>query len=114
MGAKILIVDDDEFIRELVESLLLEQQYEVTGACDGNEAERLLQGHSFDLVITDYKMPGINGKKLAKTHPEVPFLLMTGVQRVADSTNPEMLIVKPIQYDDLLFKTERLVSRKSA
>lgn len=78
----ILVVDDEEGVRDAF-SLLLEQWgHEVHVADGGASALRLLERESFDLVITDLVMPGIDGlevlRKVRADHPDVPVILLSG------------------------------------
>ena len=64
MAKKILVVDDDKGILEISKHMLLEQGYEVETAMDGVDAFELLSQHSFDLILLDIRMPGINGQTM--------------------------------------------------
>jgi len=82
--ARILIAEDEESLRGLIERSLAAQGHEATGAPDGAEALDVLtrSGGSFDLLLTDIKMPVMDGIALAlaaaRDHPELTILLMTG------------------------------------
>jgi two-component system cell cycle sensor histidine kinase/response regulator CckA len=85
MNAKrVLIVDDEEDIRVLLQRCFerAETTYEIAFATNGYEALDWLQQHSFDLVVTDYNMPGITGLDVVQLArqiaPEMPVLLMSG------------------------------------
>ena len=70
---KILIVDDSEIIRAQVSKIVANAGYEVVEAHDGQRALELAESNNYDLVITDYNMPGLNGVELVKKlreHPE--------------------------------------------
>ncbi|MCI0820923.1 MAG: response regulator, partial [Chloroflexi bacterium] len=58
---RVLVADDEPSIRQLLAATLALQGYEVTAARDGDEAKRLLEREPFEVVITDYQMPGLNG-----------------------------------------------------
>lgn len=58
---RVLVADDEPSIRQLLTATLAPQGYEVTAARDGDEAKRLLESEPFEVVITDYQMPGLNG-----------------------------------------------------
>tara|TARA_B100001964_G_scaffold87167_1_gene98115 strand:- start:2081 stop:2878 length:798 start_codon:yes stop_codon:yes gene_type:complete len=77
---KILVVDDEEMIVTLL-SRTLQKSYDVTEASSGGEAISLLEKNSFDLVLTDVRMPGIDGIQLLETvreiRPECEVILMT-------------------------------------
>ena len=79
--AKILVVDDDQGMREFLEILLAREGYDVTLASGGKEAIGLCKKHKFDLVITDLKMPKVDGIDVLKTireiSPETMVILIT-------------------------------------
>jgi len=80
MSPTLLIVDDEAAQRQLL-SAVLESDYEVVAAADGNEAKQLLEKRTFDVVITDERMPNMTGSELiawAQEHvPETPFIVLT-------------------------------------
>lgn len=81
--AHILLVEDDEAVRHFVRRALEIDGHSADEVGDGTEAlERLNTGASYDLVLSDIKMPVMDGIALAlsiaRTHPELPILLMTG------------------------------------
>ncbi len=82
MSKRILVVDDDENVREIITEFLLTLNFEVSEANDGEEAIKLCGRLPFDLVITDIRMPKMNGlqllRKLKTVIPELPIILMTG------------------------------------
>jgi len=79
--AKILVVDDDQDMREFLEILLTREGYEVASASGGKEAIGLCKKHKFDLVITDLKMPKVDGidvlKSIKEISPETMVILIT-------------------------------------
>jgi CheY-like chemotaxis protein len=83
-GARILLVDDEEPIREFVSRALQlsGRDVQVTVATDGLEALEALAAGPYDLLITDIVMPGLDGielaLKVAKDYPDVTIVLMTG------------------------------------
>ena len=82
--ARILIAEDEDGVRTLVRRALVEDGHEVMTAADGAEAFDTLQreGGRFDLLLTDIKMPVMDGVALAlaatRDFPVLPILLMTG------------------------------------
>lgn len=81
MKARILVVDDEESIREFLEIMLKKEGYEVTLAEDGQKAKDLLGKKTFDMIISDLQMPHVTGIELLKhvkdTYPDVVFMLIT-------------------------------------
>ena len=66
MKARILVVDDEESIREFLEIMLKKEGYEVTLAEDGKRAQEILKKKSFDMIISDLQMPHVTGLELLK------------------------------------------------
>jgi len=65
----ILIVDDEEIIREFLSEVL--EDYDITVACDGDEAISTLKKRHFDLVITDLRMPKVSGEEVVRVAREL-------------------------------------------
>lgn len=86
-SARVLVVDDDEGLRSLLEKFLSRQGVEVVCAADVAEALTALEAGPLDLVITDVVMPGRSGVDLLgevrRRHPALPLVLMTGKPAVA-------------------------------
>jgi DNA-binding NtrC family response regulator len=80
--AKILIVDDDTHLLELLVDTLNGIGYHATGVPDGIQALEKLKTDTFDLMISDIKMPGLDGigllKKVRRYYPQLPVLFITG------------------------------------
>ena len=80
----LLIVDDDDDILEVLSVYFLKQGYDVILAHDGDEAVQLLKYKAIDLVITDIRMPKMNGLSLLKhirtKSNSLPVILMTGYE----------------------------------
>ena len=66
MSVHALVVDDSQSMRSIVKMTLADAGYQVTEACDGNEALSLAMHNNFDVVITDVNMPGKDGLALIK------------------------------------------------
>jgi len=79
-GKEILIVDDEEVMREFLSEVL--EDFEVETACDGNEAISKMKNKSYDLIITDMKMPGVSGEEVVqfakKTCPDSKIIVISG------------------------------------
>lgn len=77
----ILVVDDEEIIREFLTEVL-NDDYNVSLAKDGDDAINQLTGGAFDLVITDLKMPKVSGDEVVKyiqeQHPGTPVIIISG------------------------------------
>ena len=104
------MVDDDPLIRGSLYELLRGQRYEVEMASDGSEAMDHLKRRAFHLVITDWKMPQVNGMSLLshiKTHyPDVNVILITGFGNISSAVEAIRqgafdYLTKPIQPEEL-------------
>jgi DNA-binding response OmpR family regulator len=84
---KILVVDDDDLIRGLISKMLSRFGYDVLSVDSGDKGWDLFLKNQFDLVITDFEMPGMNGFDLAdhikKKSPYTAVILMTGQAKAA-------------------------------
>jgi CheY-like chemotaxis protein len=82
MAATILLVEDDSSNRGLICKLLGKDGYQIVEASDGAQTLKLLCVQRFDLVITDFVMPKVNGLKLVEelhsVHPQIPIIVITG------------------------------------
>lgn len=80
-GKAILIVDDDPVTHTLVAAMLRSEDLEIESAYDGNEALARLDARFFDLVLTDIRMPGMDGltllERIRKLHPDTKVVVMT-------------------------------------
>ena len=107
---KILVVDDEQSLREVLSIMLKRAGYAVTSAMDGEEAIELIQKEIFDLVITDLRMPKIDGMEVLKAvksaSPETVVLIITAFA-TADSAVEAMkqgaydYLTKPFQVDEV-------------
>ncbi len=92
---RILVVDDQPIILDVLQAQLLEDGHQVETAGDGREALELIEKRPFDLVITDQSMPGMTGEELAvvvKEHcPKTAVILLTGF----GGASPETVDVAP-------------------
>lgn len=81
--ATILCVEDDLIPLTLRKLALEKAGYSVISAASAQEALRLSETHTFDLLLSDYMMPGMNGaelvRKIRERHPDIPCLLYSGV-----------------------------------
>lgn len=87
---RLLVVDDDGVSRKVACSIASRLGHEVTAAEGGPEAQALLESRAFDIVITDWVMPGVDGLDLCewiRAHPDRPFtyvMLVTQRRRTDD------------------------------
>jgi len=121
--ARILIVEDEESVRDFVNRVLTMHGHSVLIAKDGAEAVDLMDNHHFDLLLSDIAMPMMDGISLAlkvrASRPHVPILLMTGFaderQRAHNlSLLIEGLITKPFNMDQLLAVVNKVLEQSRA
>ncbi|MHC4861250.1 MAG: HD domain-containing phosphohydrolase [Planctomycetota bacterium] len=118
---RLLVVDDEHAIAELLARHLERENYRVYTAFDGDEALEALEKARFDLVITDIRMPGRDGLSLlevAKSKDEVlPVIVLTSVTSVdtavmAMRMGAEDYIVKPFNLEALTISVERALEKR--
>lgn len=123
MCKTILIAEDEQVLRESMAGLLEEEGYEILQASNGVEARDLIVERGVDLVLSDIRMPEMDGIKLLdrvrQAAPETPVILMTAYGTV-DSAVEAMkagawdYVLKPLQFDDLLAKVQRALQFREA
>jgi CheY-like chemotaxis protein len=97
---KVLVVEDDPFVREMAVAGLEEAGYEVIEAGNGGDALRLLQaGIVVDALVTDIRLPGANGWAVARAYrerfPDLPVLYVTGYAEQMQPVPRGIIISKP-------------------
>ncbi len=117
MTAKILIVDDEEQIRELLAGYFAGKGYEVILASNGEEAIELVDKETPEVILLDVKMPGTDGievcrrLKSGKKTRAIPVIIMTGLNdRVVNAieARADDLIDKPFNLAELLVRVESI------
>lgn len=105
---RILLVDDEEGIQLLYREEFEDEGYEVVSAYNGDEALALFREQSFDLIILDINMPGMNGievlRRMKEINPHLPVILSSAYQEYKQdigSWASEEYIVKSSNLDDL-------------
>jgi CheY-like chemotaxis protein len=120
---RILVVDDDQAVRETLVQVLARQGYRVDAAADVGEAVALLGRGPVDLVVTDLALPGGSGLEVGRTvkrlHPGTPVILITGWPGRVDaetlaSHGIDALVEKPVGLDTLRSTIDTLLERASA
>ena len=85
--ARILVIDDEQYIRTALREVLEREGFEVSAAADGRKGLELLEDEGADLVITDIIMPGIDGvatlEQIKAAHPDLPVIVISGGGNVA-------------------------------
>ena len=104
----ILFVDDHQVLARLSCEILEMQGYRAVSAYDGLDALRRFDEEDIDLMVTDYRMDGMDGLELAKRvhdkHPELPIILVTGYSDVAYGADIAACLQKEVLFPALLEK----------
>jgi len=121
MTAKILVVDDDSSIREIIEALLQRQGHDVTTCTSAKQALEVVETHAFDLVITDLVMPEVGGVELVNhltRNSDTKVLVVSGSERdgneghleFAERQGAARVMEKPFAGDDLIAAVTELLA----
>ncbi|MCK4224477.1 MAG: sigma-54-dependent Fis family transcriptional regulator [candidate division Zixibacteria bacterium] len=113
---RILVVDDELFVRELLLEFLSTEGYEVSLADSGEKAVELMETQPAEVVLVDLKMPGIDGietfKQIKKIAPDTLAIIMTGYPTIESSIEALRqgaydYVVKPFKLNDLKTSIEK-------
>jgi DNA-binding NtrC family response regulator len=116
MPTKILIVEDETLLRESLAQLLTEEGFEVTQAADGKAGHEAVLAGVFDLVLTDIRMPVMDGltllKHLMQVIPQTPVIVITAFGTVESAVSAMRsgaadYLLKPVQFEDVLIRVKR-------
>ncbi len=119
---KILVVDDEAIVCESCQRILQEEGYEVECALSGKEAFERMKENPFDIVITDLKMPGIDGMEVLKTlrqeYPDVIVIMITGFSTVETAVKAMKLgafdyIPKPFTPDEVSVVVKKAFEKRN-
>lgn len=117
---RLLIVDDDEEIRELLVFDIQSSGYMVDFACDGEEGLKKAVENNYDLILLDVMMPKMNGydvcKNIRLVKPKVPVLMLTAKGTINDKTEgfdvgADDYLVKPFDIQEVLLRIRALLRR---
>lgn len=118
-GRKVLVVDDEDSVRELIELYLKKEGFEVIHARDGREALRLNGQHHPDLIVLDLMLPGLDGwevcRQIRSSHP-VPIIMLTArteeVDRIVGlELGADDYVVKPFSPRELVARVKAVLRR---
>jgi DNA-binding response OmpR family regulator len=121
MKAKILVVDDEPTVRESLDEILRLEGYNVVSVENGDLAIKTMQSESFDLILLDLKLPGMDGidvmRLATKISPDTKIILLTGhgsmesaVEALRHSAHD--YLIKPIPTRELLTSVERAIAQR--
>src|SRR6478736_5569434 len=117
----LLLVDDEDALREVVSERLSDEGFEVTQATNGEEALKALGTFAFDVIVSDLRLPGVDGREVIKAaldrYPSIVAIVVTGYGTVRDAV--EMIqvgaadfIAKPFQFDELMHVLNKTVEQR--
>ena len=111
---KILVIDDEKVIINLIQQVLEMYGHDVDTAIDGDEGIQKFDSNCFDLVITDICMPGVDGNSVAKhirnsNKKYVPVIGMSGTPWAFEDSSFDTIFEKPFQLKTLINSVEGLI-----
>jgi len=115
----ILVVDDEELIRNLVVTFLSKLGHSCITAIDGVDALEKMKGNKLDAVITDIKMPNMDGiiltREISRQYPELPVMVMTAFDEeysagIAISVGAREFIKKPFSLDEFAIRIHKMIN----
>lgn len=117
----ILVIDDDPIVRDVLSDFLKKERYNVSTALDGNDGIKKLLVKEFDIVITDLRMPGVDGidvlKNAIKLSPDVAVIILTAYGTLETAVESTRLgafgyLTKPFYAPQISHIVERACERK--
>jgi two-component system response regulator PilR (NtrC family) len=120
-GARILVVEDEKHMREILNMLLESEGYRVTTAENGTKGVQALEKEIYDLVITDIKMPGVDGfgilKRAREVSPESLVIMITAFGTMESAIEAMKLgaydfVHKPFKIDEIRLTIEKALEKK--
>ncbi len=122
MFTKILVIEDDERVADLIRRSLEEYDYAVTLSNNGTEGLTLAQSKQFELIITDIILPDLNGLELCKIikkdYPDQPIIMLTALGTTDDKiegfdAGADDYMVKPFEIRELKARVRALLKRSN-
>lgn len=121
MKNKILIVDDEKLMRVSLEDKLLKEGYAVTSLSNAVEGLRVLQSTNFDVVITDLRLPKMDGieflREIKKASPDTVVIIMTAYGSIENAVvamkeGAYDYVTKPFSLEELIIKLQKALKHK--
>ena len=122
MAFRILVAEDEQITLNNIVETLAEEGYQAAGVADGAEALRRIEHGTFDLLISDIKMPGRTGLELLETirehYPQTEVILITGYGSISAAVDAMRggasdYVTKPFDLDELLLKVGKIARQKT-
>jgi DNA-binding NtrC family response regulator len=119
--ARVLVVDDEELIRDTLAEVLSQERFAVSTAADGESALRAAEQTFFDVVLCDVSLPGIDGlevlERLLRVSPETSVILITAYATVESAVEAFQrgahdYLMKPIILDEVIAKIHRILTSR--
>ena len=119
--AHLLLVDDEESLRSVVAERLTDHGFEVVQAADGESALKALDGFAFDVIVSDLRLPGLDGRQVIDAaltrYPGIVAIVVTGYGTVKDAVDiikrgAADFISKPFQFDELMHVLTNALEQK--
>ncbi len=116
---KILVVDDEEGIRQMLLAVLQKESFQVKTVENAQKALKLIKDEYFDFVISDVRLPDLNGvellKRLKTLQPDLKIILITAYQCYSDAVaamkaGAEDYLIKPFDIDELILRVKKALS----
>ncbi len=117
---RILIVEDEQKIADTLKFGLAENGYDVDVAYDGNIGKRMILSNSYNLVVLDINLPGVNGYELCRVirsdNPNIPVIMLTALSALNDKiegydAGADDYVIMPFEFKELLMKIRVLLRR---
>lgn len=113
---KILLLEDDTILSEIIEEFLVEQGLHVASFYDGRQALEAIFSHKYDILLLDINVPTLSGfellKELREAHIDIPTIFISSLEQIADvkkgfALGAEDYLKKPFNLEELLSRIER-------
>ena len=118
---RILIVDDEEIMRSFLLDVFVDEGYDLDSAANGEEALEKISSNFYQLIITDIRMPGVDGtevlKKAKEINPQTEVIIITGyaspqIKQKCQKLGAAYYIAKPFQINQIRALVNKLVRGK--
>lgn len=119
-GGRILVIDDEEFVRNVLSKMLSQANYNVTVAKDGEEGLKIFKEKGFDMVLTDLGMPGLSGwevcRGIREISPKIPIGMITGwgmelEESKINECGVDFVLSKPFDFNEVLNEVKDALER---